>query len=72
MNFSANKTSTTELVSSHNTKFGDDRKSIDLDSLLESEKNTINDQLNSPYLSKPRSGDPEMGNSSSTSEFNGE
>ena len=87
MNFSANTTSTTELVPSHKSKFGDDRKSIDLDeslnqrkrsslpvvdSLLESKKNTINDQLNNSYFSTPRSGDPEMGNSTSTSEFNGE
>ena len=86
MNLSANTTSTTELVPSHKSKFSDDRKSIDLDdslnqrkrsslpvvdSLLESKNNTINDQLNNLYFSTPRSGDPEMGNSTSTSEFNG-
>ena len=86
VNFSANTTSTNELVQSDKSKFVADSRSIDLDdslnqrkrtslpmvdSLLESKKNTINDQLNNSYFSTTGNEAPEIGISSSTSEFNG-
>ena len=86
MNFSANTTSTSELVPSSKSKSVDDRRAIDLDdplnqrkrtslpmvdSLLDAKKDTINDQLNNSYLSSPHNDDPELGISCTSSEFNG-
>ena len=86
MNFSANTTSTSELVPSSKSKSVDDRNPIDLDdplnqrkrtslpmvdSLLDAKKDTINDQLNNSYLSSSHKDDPELGISCTSSEFNG-
>ena len=86
MNFSANTTSTSELVPSNKSKSVDDRNPIDLDdplnqrkrtslpmvdSLLDAKKDTINDQLNNSYLSSPHNDDAELDISCTSSEFNG-
>ena len=86
VNFSANSTATAELVPSNNSKYVTDRNSIDLgdslnqgkrsslpmvDSLLESKRNASNDQLNNSYFSNPIQDQPEMGNSTTSSKFDG-
>ena len=86
VNFSANSTATTELALSTKSKSVADRSSIDLDdslnqrkrsslpmvdSLLETKENTMNDQLNNSYFSIQRQAQPNMGTSTTTSEFDG-